>query len=344
MFKKVLLIVLIVSVVFVSSGLAILSQPKTAHAATWLTIDLDARLNKVLVMIWKFAIFPLVKKFVMKFATGDLSINGMEILTWFIKDLYFQSFQAVLLTYTGFSLCSDIKANVRVAFAKAGVPGTYKPECTFDRSLIKKSVDAMAAINKAGGVTPELLKQAEREFMNRFTIKLEGENNDLSTWFGIRSNASQQFQKSEQNYRFELLVNQGFFGARDCKNVNQQKTTKAQQAKTSKKVKKTATPKKPVDKYKDCRIKTPGLMFAEDAKKSIADLKKGTIQSVVLEDLVALTALFIDQVLETSVTGIWNSLSNAGTPDQKQEQTQGSGFDRSGQNRSIPIPQEQPAN
>lgn len=341
MFKKFLTVLLIATTIFTVSGLGVLSQPKPAEAAAWLTIDIDEQLNRVLVAIWKFAIFPILKKLVVKLASGDLSINGLELITTFAKDLAFQSLQAVLLTYTGFSLCSDIRGNMRTAFARAGTPGEYIPDCTFDRSIIKKGFDIVRQLGNSTNLS-EAAKVAERELTSRFAISLQGSNNDFGTWFGLRSNFLEQNEKKQQNYRFELLVNQGFFGARDCGKLNVPGSTKAE-AEAAPKVKKTAKKKtasaKTVDKYKDCRIKSPGLMFAEDAKKRIEGVKQGSIQATALQDIIALSAIFIDTLIETSLTGFWNAVTNTGTTSLQSSESQGSDFQRTGQNAQIEWPQ-----
>lgn len=354
--KKIISVVLLVLVVFIGSGLGVLSQPKVAKA-TWPTIDIAKIANDVLVAIWKFAIFPLIKKLVLKLASGDLSLNGLEILNWAVNDLWFQSMQAILYNFTGVSLCADIKMNIRVAFAQAGAPGTYIPECTFDRSLIKKGLDTLQQLQKEGLTGTEKWKIFEREFTQRFGASLEGSNNDYTTWFGLRSNAIEQMAKKEQNYRFELLVNQGFFGARDCQNIKPDTKTAAAEAaggkanaNTAKDAAATAgaaaaggaagaTGAKTVDKYRDCRIKSPGLMFAEEAKQNISGLKQGSLEATAIQDMIALTGLTIDTIIQTTLTGFWNQLTNTGSTGQSLPS--GTNYQSSGQNRTIEIPKEE---
>lgn len=340
MFKKIISIILIASFVFTASGLGILSQPKTASAAAWLTIDIDARLNKILVAIWKFAVYPILKKLVLKIAAGDLSINGLELVTTGLKNLAFQGLQATMLAYTGFSLCSDIRGNLRVAFARAGTPGDYVPDCTFDRSLVKKSIDVVRRLEATGGTPDKVFKVLEGELVGRFSASLQDSNNDYNTWFGLRTNFAEQLQKKQENYRFEILVNQGFLGARDCGKLNFPGATKAETEAASK-VKKTSkkTKAKTVDKYRDCRIKSPGLMFAEEAKKNIDGLKQGSIQATAVEDLIALTALFIDTLIDTSLTGFWNAVTNTGTSATSASESKGSDFQRTGQNKKTVLPE-----
>lgn len=341
--KKFTVIILMATTVFAVSGLGVLAHPKPAKAAAWLTVDIDEQLNRVLVAIWKFAIFPILKKLVVKFASGDLSINGLDVINQ-LANSGFQALQAVMLTYTGFSLCSDIKGNLRTAFARAGTPGDYIPSCTLDRSKLAKTIITIGQAGVNGGDVGKAILDAEKKFISQFAVSLQGSNNDFGTWFGLRSNHAQQYAKQQQNYRFEVLVNQGFFGARDCGKLNVPGSTKAE-TEASPRVKKTAKKAKKgaeaatIDKYKDCRIKSPGLMFAEDAKKSIEGLKQGSIQATAIQDIIALSGLFIDTLIETSLTGFWNAVTNTGTTSQQSSESQGSDFQRTGENRQVEWPQ-----
>lgn len=333
MFKKFFIVLLMATTIFTVSGLGVLSQPKQADAF-WFVTDVGEELNRVLVAIWKFAIFPILKKLVMKIATGDLNINGQELLNDFAK-AGFQVAQAVMLERTGFSLCSDIRGNFRIAFARLADNTRYIPSCTLDRSKLVQAGAAIVDFAQRGGTATEAFKALEREFTQRFSLSLQGENNDYNAWYGLRSNFLEKVQKKEEDYRFELLVNQGFFGARDCSNITHQNETEAQKQKKST-VKKGNV--KTVDKYKDCRIKSPGLLFAEDAKKSIQGLKQGSVQAQSLQDIIALTGLFVDQLIETSLKGIWGAInSNFADTNQSPEST-GTNAQRTGSNQQISIP------
>ncbi|MBU1167434.1 hypothetical protein KKC60_03440 [Patescibacteria group bacterium] len=335
-FKNILSVVLIILIVFVFSGIGVFATPKPAQA-TWPTIDLGKLANDVIVAVWKFAVFPLIKSLVLKVASGDLSLNGLEILNWGSKEMWFQSLQSALYSYTGFSLCSDIKMNMRIAFARSASPGVggaggaYVPDCTFDRSIIKKTLDAINELEKQGKAGQDTWKILETEFNKRFALSLTGQNNDFSTWFGMRTTAAEQMAQKEQNYRFELMVNQGFFGARDCSNIKPDTKVAAAKGDT-KGNKKSSAVKKPIDKYRDCRVKSPGLVFAENAKKSISGLQQGTIQAQAYQDMITLTALTIDTIIQTALTGLWTS-PNQSAP-------KGTEFQMSGQNRAVEIPKE----
>lgn len=335
MFKKFIIVLLMAVTVFTVSGLGILSQPKPAEAV-WFTTDVGEQLNKVLVAIWKFAIYPILKKLVMKIATGDLNINGAELLADF-GNAGFQVAQAIILNYTGFSLCSDIKGNFRIAFARLVDNTNYIPTCTADRSKLVQAGRYIIELAQRGGTATEGFKAVEQAFLERFSVSIQGDNNDYGSWFGLRSNFLEQIQKKEENYRFELLVNQGFFGARDCSNVRLQNANKTEAAKSATVKKgKVAT----VDKYRDCRIKSPGLLFAEDAKKSIQGLKQGSIQAQSLQDIIALTGLFVDQLIETSLKGIWGAISGNFADSNQSPESTGTNAQRTGSNQQIQIPKD----
>lgn len=360
--RKIISLVLVILFCFVSSGIVVLATPKPVQA-TWPQWDVAKVVNDVLTAIWKLAIFPLIKKFVLKLASGDLNINGLEMLSTLGKDMAFQAVQATLMSWAGLSLCSEIKANVRIAFARAGGPGDYVPQCTYDRSLIKKAELAITEMTQTGKTGTDAFKVLEREFFQRFALTMEGDNNDYSTWFGMRSNMMNQLQKKEDTYRLELLVNNGFLGSRDCQNLKPD-TKVAKSADKPKnpgaddgddaankeaiggmagEIADTPAAKaepKPVDKYADCKIKSPGLMFASVASENLSSMQKGTLGATAFQDVIALTGLAIDTVIQTALTGIWNQMSGQGNKPSQSEPTS-TQYQSTGQNRQLEIPKEQ---
>jgi hypothetical protein len=331
--KKVFLCFLAFCILFVFSGLGVLAVPKPAQAQ-WITIkDLGKFLENLLIAIWKFAIYPLLKKIVITAVTkGDWALTKEEIQKWAIQDLAFQAANSIFKQITGISLCARINANLRLAISKFVAPD-YKPDCTFDRSelvsLLKMSPDQRS-------------KELRKKLYNSIIISMTGSNNEIGLALNATVGILDRMNTKQTSVNKELDVGSGLLATRDC-------SVKAAKAL----LKGTGTDPRVYDADGDdmvdqewrpeyCVKKTLEGQLAETIKKhgGAAGEEFGqTLKSQVLFDLIALAKMAISSALEEhAVNPLKKWIRKKLLDEDKTELAET--FTRSGENRLIEFPKE----
>lgn len=321
--KRSLCGLLLVILIFVFSGLGVLAVPKSTKA-TLPTFDIPEKVNKVIIAVWKMAVFPLVKRIMINIATrGDFGVTWDDIKTWLWKDLAFQTLESVLNTY-GYTLCSRFSANIRIALAQSVAPPGVRPWCTFDQSWAAQTVKE--ALTEGTDVA---WAKARRDFFKNISLTARGSNNMYGKWFETRDTFHSKLARLEGDYQVELLMNNGFFGSRDCSKWK---------------------PKGRYDLNRDgikqpeeCPVRTPGQTISHLIAKRYSNLEEGSIRSVVMTDLLAVFAQILDTWLNDAVRGITSKINEWKTDQEREaaiEYQEKTSKQRVGENRLIPIPEE----
>ena len=289
--KKFLLIGFTLCLLFVFSGLGVLSVPKPAEAQ-WLVIkNLGDLLEQIILAIWKFAIYPLLKKVIISLiVTGDWGMTSEELAKWAVQDLAFQAVNAVFLSVTGFSLCANISDSLKLSISKWVAPH-YKIECKFDNSTIIKLAKAIAG-------DPTGIKKLRKDLFGAIININTTSNNGIGLAIDAMAVATENGQTLKVPLDEEISTGGGLLATRDCKVDKKFIESQGQKEEV-------------VDKNKDkivdeafqpkfCR-KTGLEGWASDAiKSSSANGEEWgqTVKSEVLTDLLSLAGMAISTVIE----------------------------------------------
>lgn len=321
-FRKILIPILMFVILFVFSGLGILAQPLPADALWNIDLITNEKIGWLLLTIWKLAIYPIIKDLVIKIATLDFSITGQDVFSWLFETLVFQTAEAVMLTYTGFSLCANIQVNFRLAMMRATAPD-YQPWCTWDRSLIKKYWDFANRIYDSD--SDEVWQVLKDEYFNTFSFEMRDANNVYGSWFSVKDNIETQLKKKQQNYVIELLGNNGFLGGRDCsQGIDANKNGK-------------------IDNPEECKLMSPGQYLANEVNLGAGKIAKDhTLGAAIWSDVLTLMSLFVDTAIGTALTGVIGAISQAanGYSEDYGNLETTTEYTQTGENQIIPIPQE----
>ena len=275
--KTAIIILIIISIVFVSNFSIFAPQKANATAPVSVVADVDRTWDKIAIYVWKVVGVPLFKKFVMKVITGgDFKMSWSSVKSWLINDLAFQTLDATLRAYTGYSLCIDVKINIQLALRDAIAPD-YQPLCRPEDSKIWGLADALIT---EGGTAA--WKKLEEEYYQSFFFNLTSQNNDVNQWYAIQDNAEQEKNKKQQHIYLELLANDGVLGKRQC----------------------------PPD-YKgdpdDCPIMSPGSSVSEFLKTEFSSVNDTLLQTTIKEDIFALTGSAVQLLLTQSINSAFEA-------------------------------------
>ncbi|NQV13271.1 MAG: hypothetical protein HQ530_03135 [Parcubacteria group bacterium] len=206
---KILLTFLVVCVVIVFSGLGVFAFPKPAKAVWPVTImqDLTTLLENILLVVWKAALYPLIRDVMMAAASrSDFLMTSEQLAQWFTEKVLFQAANVVFKRLTAHSLCVNINWNLKLALTKFVAEG-HDPKCTFDQSKIAQFAvlsldDKMDAIRK--------------ELPNMLTTTVSGSNNDINLSLEAALSIMDLGEEKKDSAKTELFNGKGLFTARDC--------------------------------------------------------------------------------------------------------------------------------
>ena len=172
--------------------------------------------DRIATYVWKAAVYPLIRDMVIRVVTtGDFKITWDDLKTWLVRDLVFQTFNAIFEEFTGFNLCARISGNIRIALLNASLT-EYVPDCTFDQSEMGQMVERV--LTGETGAWEELKAKYYRDF----SFSLYSSSNDFYSWYELRDNFESQKEQKEQELKFEMLINDGFLGTRNCTDEQKQ--------------------------------------------------------------------------------------------------------------------------
>lgn len=252
------------------AGIALWHAPKA----------LEECLNRILVAVWKSAVYPLLKKMVMSFiTTGDFGVTWESIRDWFYYDLVFQTAEAIL-NRIGLSLCAQFSVQIKLALFYSLAPDYY-PECTFERSQLAQMIDE--AIRK------DSWEPVRRDFFRMFYISSLPPYNQFTNYWLAKKIVNSEVSRTREDIKMEVTFSNGFLGTRDCE--DRDKDGK-------------------IDNPTKCRVITPGSFFAETVFGEYRNVEEATLKAQALADLGALTAMAIDTLINQAISGMYGKLQS----------------------------------
>lgn len=325
------LTVLAFILVFVFSGIGVFAIPKPVQAQ-WITIkDLGKFIENILLAIWKFAIYPLLKKIVITAVTkGDWGITKEEIEKWAERDLAFQAANSVFKQITGVDLCFPLNATLKLSISK--FVQNDKITCTYDRSelvtLLNMDPDKRSA-------------ELRKKLYNSLQLSMSGSNNQMFLALDATTSALNKKNAKSTSVKQELTNGFGLLSTRDC---SVQGSRSVWRAKGKKEHEIDANGDNYVDaKYRPEYCRKTGIdgQLAETIKKNggaAGDEFGQTLKSQVLLDLIAVGKMAISSAVEEHAVKPlqkWLKEKLLGT-----DETAAPNISRSGENQLIEYPTE----
>jgi len=293
--KKVLLVSFTLCLLFVFSGLGVLSVPKPAQAQ-WLVLkNIGELLEHVFLAIWKYAIYPLLKKVIISLiVNGDWGMTAEELSKWAYQDLAFQTVNAIFKSTTGFSLCTKISDWLKMSITLWVAPD-YTPDCTYDNSDLMKLLEDLADDPEA---IKERLKGLRKDLFGAIINSNTKSNNEIGLSLDTMAIATDRDAEARAGMKSELAAGDGLLATRSCKVDETYIKSQGQKIDI-------------VDKNRDgivdsdfqpgfCR-KTALEGWASDAIKNASAASPEALQVVtseVLTDLLSLTGMAISTAIE----------------------------------------------
>lgn len=317
--KRSIFIVILSIFCFVTSGLGILAFPKPKVVeAQW--VDIQELLNKVLLIVWKSVLFPLLRKIILSvITTGDFPMSLDEFTQWLYKDLGFQIVEAILNQY-GLTLCSKFSMNIKIALTQSLSAG-WAPDCTFDESWLATTIEDCIRTGEEA-----CWAKVRKDFLKSFTLTAMGSNNQFGKWFEFKDTFYSRKARKEGDFRAELQIGTGFLGRRDC-----DKWTKRNDLNQDGQM-----------QPDECPIVTPAGSVAPIVNK-YGEINSSALKSAVWTDMVSLTLEVVQTLLNEAIRGAvgeineWKSNQERKATTEYQEiKTQ----QRMGENKPIAIPEE----
>jgi len=278
MIKKFGIIIILISIICVSS--AAIFTPKKAEATAPVAVVVNApdAWDHIQVAVWKFAVYPLFKQLMLTMLTGgDFKMSWDSVKNWLINDLAFQTLDATLRAYTGYSLCIDIKINMQLALRDAVAP-EYTPLCRPEDSKIWGLADTL--INDGSDAAWLRVKD---EYYRSFFFNLTSQDNDVNQWFAIQDNAEQEKNKKQQHIYLELLANDGILGKRIC-------------------------PPNYKGDPANCPIASPGNTVSHLLKTEFSSQSDSLLKTQIKEDLFALAGSGVQMLLNQIVNSAYQRM------------------------------------
>jgi len=305
---------------FVTSGLGVLAYPKPAKAVLP-AIDLMEIINKVILIVWKTVIFPLLKKIILSVITkGDFPITLDAFKEWLYKDLGFQILEAILNQY-GLTLCSRFSANIKLAIQKH-LAAEWAPTCTWDESWLAKTLeDCLRTGEEAcwAKIRADALKSVRLTF--------SGSNNEFFKWFDVQDTFYSRKAKEEGDLRLEIQANSGFLGKRDCSKWKKETHDFNGDGKMQE---------------NECPLMTAGESIAKMIEP-YGPMQDSSMKSVIWSDMVSLLAQIIDTLLSDAVGGMVNKINTWKSNQQRKAATEyqeAKTQQKMGQNKPLEVPAE----
>ncbi|MEW6407548.1 MAG: hypothetical protein AB1465_02550 [Patescibacteria group bacterium] len=237
-------------------------------------------LNRILVAIWKSAVYPLLKRMVMSLiTTGDFGITWESIKDWFYYDLVFQTAEEIL-NRIGLTLCAQFSVQIKLALLYS-LALDYYPECEFDESQIAQT------INEA--IQREDWEPIRRDFFRMFYMQSLPPYNQFTNYWLAKKLVNTEVTRTREDINRELTFSNGFLGTRECEDKDKDGK---------------------IDNPTKCRVITPGSYFAETVFGEYKQVEQATIGAQTLADLGALTAMAIDTLTNQAIYGMYGKLQS----------------------------------
>lgn len=276
--KNKIFVILMIILVFIAANSNLLTVKKADAIIVTTDIPRDTA-DRIGIAVWKAAAYPFIRNMVLNFvATGDFKIGWNTIKDFLIKDLAFQTANAILLEYFGLELCATIGGNVRIALLQMN-DGIFQPNCTFNQSKVAQLSEKLIQ-----GNTAEAWQEVRNYYFANFHLSLNGSSNEFGQWWELRDNIYSQTKQRQQNIRFEMLINEGFLGQYDCSGVPKNK------------------------RPGNCRVLSPGMITAEWIKSSVRDPMASALKAQMINDLSSLAGIVVDMIKNKFIYSIYEKL------------------------------------
>jgi hypothetical protein len=321
--KRSVFVIFLLVFCFVTSGLGVLAFPKPTEAGIPATVlaDIPSWLDKILLAIWKAVLFPILKNIVITFLTsGDFAINWSEFVKWSYQELAFQTIEG-FLNEAGLTLCSRFSFDIKIALMKT-FSKDYSDQfpCTWEQSQLVQMFEE--------AIETESWLPIYRDGLKMFSLTARDTNNEFSRWWNYQDTVQSRIARREGDYRFELLLNNGFLDSRDCSKWRKELHDFNNDGEKQE---------------EECPRRSLGGATAAYMNDRYGKIEGAMVETQAWSDVLTLLAMGIDTVLNDMVHGVvdeineWKSSEEREAAKEIQEiKTQ----QKTGENNLIPVPSE----
>ncbi len=280
MLKKLSVLFLILAL-FITYNATLLTVKKADAIPVTVLADVPRdTVDRIGITLWKMIGYPLLRDQVINFVTtGDFKMSWSSVKYWLIHDLAFQTANLILKDYIGFDLCTTISGDIIFALGQMYAPNYPGPDCTFDQSQLAQTAEKLFT-----GDSDQAWQDVKNYYYQNFHMSLYGEANQFGTWFKIRDNIDTQINQKQQNFRFEMLINDGFLGNYDCAGVPESQ------------------------RPDNCRLLTPGMIVADVVKTSISAPMDSALKAQMINDVAALAGVVVDMLKNKFIYSVYEKM------------------------------------